>query len=146
MQLIFNGSNFIWKIRQNFLYCSMNRKNYVLLFKSIVAGFPDEVEFEVRVEDTICQETHITYVFWTHKLLKRQGRLDIFQLKYILFRNQSSALSLINFCCRYFNSWFILLLINQQVIIFLPHPTLQILSDWSLSFNNLHYNQTQKHD
>jgi len=49
----------------------MNRKNFVLLFKSIVACFPDEVEFEVRVEDTTCQETHITYVFWIHKLLKR---------------------------------------------------------------------------
>lgn len=36
-----------------------------------MAGFPDEVEFEVRVEGIACQDTHKAYVFWTQKLLKR---------------------------------------------------------------------------
>lgn len=48
---------------RNFLYCFMNRKEFVLLFQSIMAGFPDKVEFEVRVEDIACQDTHIAYVF-----------------------------------------------------------------------------------
>lgn len=56
---------------RNFLYCFMNRKEFVLLFQSIMAGFPDKVEFEVRAEDIACQDTHIAYVFQPHKLLKR---------------------------------------------------------------------------
>lgn len=49
----------------------MNRKEFVLLFQSIMADFPDEVEFEVRVEDEACQDIDVAYVFWRHKLLKR---------------------------------------------------------------------------
>lgn len=29
----------------------MNRKEFVLFFQSIMAGFPDKVEFEVRVKE-----------------------------------------------------------------------------------------------
>lgn len=41
----------------------MNRKEFVLLFLSIMARFPDEAEFEGRVENVVCQDTHVTYVF-----------------------------------------------------------------------------------
>lgn len=97
----------------------MNRKEFVLLFQSIMAGFRDEFEFEVGVEDIACHDTHIVYVFLDSQTIKKIEAANYHSAKvYVLQKSVKCTVTdeLL------WQIWFILfLLTHRQGFFFLRH-------------------------